>query len=402
MIPRRRIQFEFADFVDAARVLWTGADARAAQVAAFEQAFGATVGVRHALATASGRDALGLILDGLGLAAGDELIIPAYTLGELLPLIRARGIVAVPADIDATTGNVTAASVAARIGARTRAILVVHLLGAPCDIAAICALGAVQGGIPVIEDCAHALGARVGSQAVGSFGRAALFSLEANKGVSTFGGGMVTTDDDALAAALRKRLVARTRREWPAVRKMLVRFAEEIVIRSPAYGWFARLLFSPRRAGGFDRFYRGAHARVRGEAGAFGGFQARLGLRRLARVEQRNRRLNAHWDDLAARLPACFIAQQRSQAGAPAFYNFVARYRGDVAALRAAAQRRGLDLGIGAEVMDDTAALLGYRDCPGAAAAHAGAVLIPLYDGLSPHNRQRMLDILHDLARAQP
>lgn len=401
MIPRRRIAIELADLIDGARAPWVAAERAAAQVAAFERAFAATVGVRHAIATASGRDALGLILDGLGIVAGDELIVPAYTLGELLPLIQGRGIVPVPADIDPATLNVTVASIEARIGPRTRAILVVHLLGAPCAVAEICARGAARG-LPVIEDCAHALGARVGDRAVGGFGRAALFSLEANKAVSTFGGGVLATDDDSLAAAIRGRIAARTRREWPAVRKMVLKLAEELVVRSPAYGLLARMMFSSRTAGGFERFYRRAHDRVRGEAGAFSGFQARLGLRKLARVEERNRRLNAVWEDLAGRLSTRFVVQQRDRVGQPAFYNFVARFDGDIGALRDAAQKRGLDLGIGGEVMDDAAAMLGFKDCPGAARARAGSVLIPLYEGMSRSRRWRSAEILNALARELP
>lgn len=398
MIPRRRIPLEWADLADALRALRDSSDAAAARVAAFEHAFAAEVGVPHAIATASGRDALGLILDGMGLGAGDELVIPAYTLGELVPLVQARGIVPVPADVDPDTFNMTADSVAARIGARTRAIFVVHLLGAPCDIRGICALAEARG-IPVIEDCAHAFGARVAGRPVGSFGRAALFSLEATKAVAAFGGGVLATADDGLAAAVRSRVAGRARREWPPVRKMLLKLVEELAVRSPAYAVAARLMFSPHSAGGFDRLYRQAHDRVRGRAVAFGGFQARLGLRRLARSAARRQHLNAQWEALARSLPARFRVQRRSECGEPAFYNFVARFDGDIAALRAAAQRRGLDLGIGGEVMDDTAAMLGFTDCPGAAAAAAQAVLIPLYGGLSARRLRRTADILDRLAK---
>jgi dTDP-4-amino-4,6-dideoxygalactose transaminase len=401
MIPRRRIAIENADMMDAARALWTSPARAAAQVGAFEAAFAAQVGVPHAIATASGRDALALILDGLGLAAGDELVIPAYTLGELVPLMQARGIVPVPADIDPATCNVTPASVAARVGPRTRAILVVHLLGAPCDIEALCVLAAERG-VPLVEDCAHALGARVAGRAVGSFGRAALFSLEATKAVAAFGGGVVATADEPLAARIRQLLAGRERREWPAVKKALMKLAEEVVVRSPAYGVLARMLFSDRRAGGFDRFYRRANDRVRARAGAFSGFQARVALRKLARVEARNVRLNAAWQALAQRLPARFAVPQRDRSGEPAFYNFVALFDGDIVALRRAAQTLGLDLGIGGEVMDDTAAMLAHADCPGAARARARAVLIPLYEGLAAHRRERMLDVLERLARELP
>ena len=91
------------------------------------------LGCRYVLATGSGRHALLLILDALGLEAGDEVVIPGYTLGELLPLLRGRGLELVPADVDPATFNVTPASVAACLGPRTRAILAVHLFGAPCD-----------------------------------------------------------------------------------------------------------------------------------------------------------------------------------------------------------------------------------------------------------------------------
>ncbi len=401
MIPRRRIAFEGADFVDALRALWTPPARAAAQVAAFEAAFAAQVGVPHAIATASGRDAMGLILDALALAPGDELVIPAYTLGELVPLITARGIVPVPADIDPATCNATPASVAARLSPRTRAILVVHLLGAPCDIAAIAALAAERG-VALVEDCAHALGARVDGRPVGGFGDAALFSLEATKAVAAFGGGVVTTADAALAARIRQALTPRERREWPAVKKMLVKLAEELLVRSPAYGAAARLLFSERGAGAFDRLYRRANDRVRPKAAAFSGFQARVASRKLARVEARNARLNAEWDDFARRLPPRFAVQQRCASGEPAFYNFVAQFDGDIAALRRAAQRAGLDLGIRGEVMDDTAALLAWADCPGAAYAHRRAVLIPFYDGLPRRRRERMLAVLDRLARELP
>ncbi|BAL22733.1 DegT/DnrJ/EryC1/StrS aminotransferase family protein [Azoarcus sp. KH32C] len=398
MIPRRRIAFEWADLGDALRALAVSPALAAEQVGAFERAFAAAIGVPHAIVTASGRDALGLILDGLGFAPGDELVIPAYTLGELVPLIRARGIVAVPADIDPATFNVTADRVAARIGPRTRGIFVVHLLGAPCDIGAICAVADAHR-LAVIEDCAHALGAQCEGRPVGSFGRAALFSLEATKAVATFGGGVLTTADDELAARIRARVADRPRREWPPVRKMLLKFAEEAVIRSPAYALLARWMFSDRVAGGFEKFYRRAHDRVRGNPAAFSAFQARLGLRKLARLAVRQQTLNARWEAMAAQLPARFERQQRGDHGKAAFYNFVARFDGDIGALRQAALRDGLDLGVGSEVMDDTAAMLGFDDCPGAARAFRQAVLLPLYPGLSERRFRRVVATLGRLAQ---
>lgn len=397
MIPRRRINFEWADFAAALRALTIAPAQADALVRCFEEAFARAVGVPHAIATASGRDALGLILDGLGFERGDELVIPAYTLGELVPLMRARGIVPVPADVDPATFNMTVESIAQRIGPRTRGIFVVHLLGAPCDIRGICEFSA-RLDLPVIEDCAHAFGARVDGRAVGSFGRAALFSLESTKAVAAFGGGVLTTRDDTLAAAVRSVLHRRIRREWPPVRKMLLKWGEEMAVRSPAYAIAARLMFAPGSARRFENAYRRANDRVRGAPGAFSAFQALVGLRRLSTAAERSARMNVRWNHLAQALPDGFRAQRRDAEGVPAFYNFIACFAGDLEALRAAAQRRGLDLGIGGEVMDDTAAILGLADCPGAGQLHQQAVLLPLYEGLSERRFRRMLDILRESA----
>ncbi len=393
MIPRRRIPLEWTDLKEWLVTPWLSPSGAAEAVSGFERAFADYLGVGYARATASGRDALGLILDGLGLSVGDEVVIPAYTLGELLPLLQQRGLRLVPADIDAQSFNVTADSVAASMTPQTRAILVVHLLGAPCDIRGICRLAA-QAGIPVIEDCAHAPGARVDGRAVGGFGRAALFSLEATKAVSAYGGGVVATNDTALAAYVDRELAVRPRREWPAMKKALLTWGEELLVRCPLYGIAARILFSDRMAGRFEQAYRGANQRARSRVVAFSGFQARVALRRLRQLDERNRRLNRLWQETAARLPAGLVPQQRDQSGDPAFYNLVARFDGDVRKLRRAAQARGVDLGILGEVMDDTAALLGDGRCARVAQLHAQAVLLPLYAGMTPARLRQWLDAL--------
>lgn len=392
MIPRRRIRLEGADLADWLRAPFISSAQAAAEVAAFEREFATAVGVPHAFAVASGRDALCLIVDGLGLKAGDELIIPAYTLGELVPLLAGRGLALVPADIDPETFNITVDSVRAALSPRTRAILALHLLGAPCDIVGLCDLG-----VPVIEDCAHAPGATVAGRPVGSFGVAALFSLEANKALAAFGGGVLATRDRGLAARVQAALANRPRREWPAMKKMLVKWVEEALVRSPLYAAVARLMFSERAAGRFERLYRQANNRVRPQV-AFSGMQARLARRKLARLAARQARLEPLWQRLAATLPPGFSAQRQDACGRPAFYNFVARYRGDLRDLRRRALARGIDLGIHGEVMDDTARLLGREDYPGAAAVYREAVLIPLYDGMTDERLQAVVAHLHALA----
>lgn len=393
MLPRRRYPLGREIPAALAATLFGHGD----PVGDFEAAASDYLGVPHAIATASGRDALALALDGIGLEAGDELVIPGYTLGELLPPLQRRGLVLRPADVDPGSFNVTADAVARQITPRTRAILAVHLFGAPCDIEAIAALAAGHD-IALIEDCAHAFGARVDGRPVGTFGSAALFSLEPNKPVGAFGGGLLTTPHAALAANARAVLDGRPRSEWRAARRIARCTAEELLVRSPLYGPLARLLFHPGVVRAFERRYRQANAGTRRTPRAFTRLQAHIALQRLRRLDARNARLNALAERLADALPSRLVVQQRERVGSPAYFSVVARYDGDPAALRRRALARGVDLAIGSEIMDDTAGLLGIDGCPRAAEVAASAVQIPLHDGITERRLARMVDILHEVA----
>lgn len=389
MIPRRRIEIDWADAGDWLRGFATDDRDR---VRDFEAEASQALAGQFVRATASGRDALDLILEGLGLAAGDELVVPAYTLGELVGRLAARGFKPVAADVDDETFTVTPESVERVLSPRTRAIVVLHTFGAPCDMAGIGRLAETHG-LPVIEDCAHAFGAVIDGRPAGSFGTAALFSLEVNKPVAAFGGGLLATGDAWLAAAAAARLDARGTGHWPAAKKALMKSLEEWAVRSPAYGLAARLMFRDG-PGGFEQLYRTFHDRVRPTAVAFSGFQARMGSRRLARLAVRNERLNRLWLALADRLPPSFVPQRRDRHGTPAAYNFVARYDGDLGRLRRRAQALGLDLAIHGEVLDDAAALLRQAGCPGAGRVHAQAVAIPLHAGIDAARLERIGRIL--------
>lgn len=393
MIPRRRIDIDGADLADLVRGLGDNAATADAAVRAFEGMASVALDGRKLRAAASGRDALDLILDALGLVAGDELVVPAYTLGELVPRLQARGLQPVAADVDVDSFAVTPQSVAQAITPRTRAVVALHVFGAPCDIEGIAALAAARG-LPLIEDCAHAFGASIAGRPAGSFGAAALFSLEVAKPVAAFGGGLLVSANEELLAAATARLDQRQRNPWPATRKALMKTVEELAVRSPAYGIAARLMFRERKAGGFEQFYRGLHDRVRPANVAFSGFQARMASRRLARLPQRNRELNALWQEIAESLPPGFTPQQRNRFGEPSAYNFVARYAGDLPALRRRAQSLGLDLAIHGEVLDDVAPMLGQRDCPGAAQVFTQAVAIPLHRGIDAARLRRIGKIL--------
>ncbi len=168
----------------------------------FEAGFARWVGVRHAVAVSNGTVALHLALHALGLGPGDEVIIPDLTFAATAHAVLQTGATPVLADVEADTFCIDPVAVERALGPRTRAILPVHLYGHPADMSAIRALAAPRG-LDLVEDAAEAHGASVGEARVGSLGRVAAFSLYGNKIITTGEGGVLTTDDDALAARLR-------------------------------------------------------------------------------------------------------------------------------------------------------------------------------------------------------
>ena len=194
----------------AARVIDSGWYVLGDELAAFEREFAARCGVRHAVGVGNGLDALALILRGykeLGvLTEGDEVIVPGNTFIASFLAISENRLVPVPVEPDAATFNLDPACVAAAIGPRTRAIMAVHLYGQLADMPALQTL-ARRHGLVLIEDAAQAHGAARDGRQAGAFGAAAAFSFFPAKNLGALGdGGVVVTDDDALAqriAALR-------------------------------------------------------------------------------------------------------------------------------------------------------------------------------------------------------
>lgn len=168
----------------------------------FEECVAALLDVRHAIACASGTTAIHAALAALDLEPGDEIVTTTITdLGAITPILY-QGAIPVFADVDPHSLNVTAATIEAVLSKRTRAIIVTHLFGNPADVSAIRAV-ADPPGIPVIEDCAQAWLALHRGRAVGTFGAIGCFSLEQSKHITCGEGGVVATDDDALARRLR-------------------------------------------------------------------------------------------------------------------------------------------------------------------------------------------------------
>lgn len=166
------------------------------RVAAFERAFGQRHQVKHALASTSCTTALHLILAALDIGPGDEVIVPAFTWVSTANVVVYCGATPVFADVDHVTYNLDPAQVKAKLTPRTKAILAVHLFGLCADLDA---LAEAAPGITIIEDAACAAGSSYKGRSAGSIGRAGAFSFHPRKSITTGEGGMVTTNDPALA-----------------------------------------------------------------------------------------------------------------------------------------------------------------------------------------------------------
>lgn len=188
-------------------ILYSGQISEGPPVADFERGFGRLVGCPDVLSFYSGTAALHAALVLAGVAPGDEVISTAMTAEPTNMAIRHAGAQVVWADVDPANGNLYAAAVAEKITPRTRAIMVVHYGGIPAPLAAIRAVAA-QHGIPVIEDAAHALGARYAGAPIGSHSEFVMFSLQAIKHLTTVDGGMLAcnrmADREALLAQGRR------------------------------------------------------------------------------------------------------------------------------------------------------------------------------------------------------
>jgi dTDP-4-amino-4,6-dideoxygalactose transaminase len=187
LIPE--LKARFAEVVDSGRFVL------GPNLAAFEEETAAYLGVPATVGVANGTDAIVLVLDAMGIGAGDEVICPAFTFYATAEAIARIGATPVFADIDPATLNLDPEDVAARITPRTRAIMPVHLFGRPAPLTELAALG-----LPLIEDAAQAFG----SPAIGHAGVASTFSFYPTKNLFAFGdGGLVAVTDEELGDRVR-------------------------------------------------------------------------------------------------------------------------------------------------------------------------------------------------------
>lgn len=201
MIPVMRPLLGSAETEAVAEVIASGWVAQGPKVAEFERQFAQRVGAAEGIAVSSCTAALHLALHVLGIGPGDEVVVPSFSFIASANAVRYVGATPVFADVDPLTGNITPDTVTPVLTPRTKAVMAVHQGGVPADMAA---LRAACGDIPVVEDAACAAGSTYQGTPVGEGALLAAWSFHPRKLITTGEGGMLTTDDPALAKRLRR------------------------------------------------------------------------------------------------------------------------------------------------------------------------------------------------------
>jgi perosamine synthetase len=171
-------------------------------VSEFEEKFAARVNRKHGIAVSNGTAALDAAIEALGIAPGDEVIMPAFTIISCIGQIVRVGAKPVLVDSDPITWNMDVSQIEAKITEHTKAIMVVHIYGLPVDIDPVLDI-AKRYGLKVLEDAAEMIGQTYRGKPCGSFGDISTFSFYPNKHITTGEGGMIVTNNDQLAEACR-------------------------------------------------------------------------------------------------------------------------------------------------------------------------------------------------------
>ena len=203
-IPLSDIKFTTEESSAVMQVIESGWLTMGAVTQQFEGEFAAYTGAKHAIAVANATAALHLSCVVAGLGPGDEVILPSLTFVATANAIRYTGATPIFADIESEDSlNISPESIQANISERTRAIILVHYGGYACDLPAIMEI-AERHKLVVIEDAAHAIGSSLEKRMLGTWGQTGCFSFFSNKNMTTGEGGMIVTNEDALAERFRR------------------------------------------------------------------------------------------------------------------------------------------------------------------------------------------------------
>ena len=386
MISRRKARFYKGEWADIVKLIFAAKVGNGEYIKSFEEAFARYIGTRFAITTCSGRNAMDLLLDSLKLVPQDEVILPANTLEDFIPLIMGKELVPILVDIERESFNINPDLIEAKITNKTKVIIVTHRFGLCADMQKIMSI-AQKYNLRVIEDCAHALGAIYIGKRVGSFGDAAFFVFGSTKPINSFGGGVIVINSPQVASDLRDKIKDYAVDSKKLLIKILLSCIEELIIRSPIYLLLNKLFMFQPTTDILVRSSLGLHQHLRPEYSRFTNLQALLGLRQLINLNERNRTRGIIAQKIIKGLSSQVKVQTSEFAGGRIFHFLIVRFldnRDEIETLRRRLVLRGVDAGIKEEFIDYGARFLGKEsEYPAMKEVFNRSIQLPLYDDLT-------------------
>ncbi|MEW6295027.1 MAG: DegT/DnrJ/EryC1/StrS family aminotransferase [Candidatus Diapherotrites archaeon] len=201
-VPRFQLYWNKKIFLAGLKTILSGKTIEGPKIKEFEGKFSRYIGAKYAVSIPSGKMALYLSIKALKLERGSEIIVPAFTVPEVVSMVLCAGLKPVFIDIEKDSFNIDPQKIEEKITKKTSAILLTHLYGEPADIKEIQKI-AVRHKLKIIEDCAQACGAEYNGIKAGNFGDASYFSFGLVKNLNTLGGGMVLSNNKKLIEDIR-------------------------------------------------------------------------------------------------------------------------------------------------------------------------------------------------------
>ncbi len=386
-IARQRITLAPASWRQAVASLAKGDLFEGEEISKLEQAFADFIRVPEAVGVPSARAGLRFIFQALDLQPGDEVICSAFGYPIVPFLVKSLGFDLKFADCEMTTLGMDPEALREMISERTRAVIVTHLYGVPCQVDKIAEITESQGA-HLIEDCAHCYGASVGGRKAGAFGSAAYFSFETSKMINTMGGGMVTVDDTALAERIREVGRNEPQKDLGWLSKRLFKTTFEATVTHPLVfnlGVYQALRYAPRGKEGEDRFasgYHGDEVSMAGRLGKFTNYQAKLGARQMELIAPLSVRRNENAQRLIGQLEDVVRFQQPAGPDVTANYMLVTALFENMRQVSRALLQKGVDTKH-LYMRDCSGMFEGEAPFPNAARAEREILHLPAYPQLS-------------------
>ncbi|MCX5705409.1 MAG: DegT/DnrJ/EryC1/StrS family aminotransferase [Candidatus Omnitrophica bacterium] len=312
----------------------------------FENEFKNYIGTNYALSVSSGRLALQIILKTLECKEEDEIILPAYTFHAVPKAITNLKLNPVFIDIDEDSQNINYELIEEKITAKTKAIVATHLFGQPCELNSILNI-AEKHNLFVIEDCAHAAGAKYNGKRVGSFGKCGYFSFETVKPLNTLGGGMITTNDENIYKKAKEICDSLPSPDYfKMVNKLLISIFEAILTTPLLFTIFVYpfLLLAELFNLNLVDSYKMAKKNFKNQKVRFTNYQAFIGLMQLCQLDQNNFKRALNGKILSEKLDNRIIIRKENPTCESIYYYLIIRSK-NIRRLSRKLLLKGIDTG---------------------------------------------------------